>query len=240
MVTPDPIDIRAVYPVRMSSRERTDMVSRMVANLQTVERSISPVDIAAGVGWYRVARRCIGSMATVHGVTVSSMAGVVAASSARTSWYDNLRTADMVHRDRSTVGQLLPAARRPVVDIMAGVRPLVAIRGRKSRAFYRNLTGDMSAVTADIWMLRAAIGRPTAGDREYKFMERVGAYDMVSAAVIMAADMSRWPVSAGEYQSAIWHPYRSRHGRWHDVRIDMADTDAAVSVVRGWTEDDTT
>ena len=67
MVTVDPIDIRSVYPVRMSTRDRTDMVSRMVNNLRTVERSVSPADMATGVGWSRVARRVIGSMAAVHG-----------------------------------------------------------------------------------------------------------------------------------------------------------------------------
>lgn len=240
MVTVDPIDIRSVYPVRMSTRDRTDMVSRMVNNLRTVERSVSPADMATGVGWYRVARRVIGSMAAVHGVTVNTMAGVVAAASPRMSWYDNLRMADMVHRDRSTVVQLIPAARRPVVDILDGAAPLSTIRGRKTRSFYLNLIGDMHAVTGDIWMLRMAIGHPSAGDHEYRFMERSGGYDMVSTAVTVAAADSPWPVAAAEYQSALWHPYRIRHARRTDDRIDMTDTTTAMAAVRGWTEDTTT
>ena len=236
-MTVDPIDIRTVYPVRMSTRDRTVMVSRMVHNLRVMERTLTPSDVASGVGWYRVARRVIGSMAGVHGVTVSAMAGVVAAASPRMSWYDNLRTADMVHRDRSTVTRLLPAARRPVVDIMNGVRPLSTIRGSKSRSFYRNLYGDMAAATADIWMLRAAIGRPDVGDREYKFMDRVGGYSMVATAIVDAAASSPWPVATAEYQAAIWTPYRARHSRWTDDRIDMTDVVSATAAIIGQTED---
>lgn len=236
----DPIDILSVYPSRLTLDERSTIVSRMVHNIRTVERSYvtTPDDVAAGIGWYRVARRLVGAMADRHDTTTRRMAGVVAAASPRVSWYDNLRTADMVHRDRRHLDRLIPAARRPVSDIMSGVRPLDTIRGRKTRSFYRNLLGDMMSVTNDTWMLRIATGRLDIGDREYRYLERSGGYDTVSDAVTMSSRLSPWPVAPAEYQAMLWTPYRRHHGR-RDERIDMTDTDAALAAVSRW-EDTTT
>lgn len=232
----DRIDIHGEwYPVRMTATDRTRMMDRMAANLSAVVDTADPVDVAAGVGWYPLARRIIRGIARHHDdtVTVDMVTGLVAASSPRSSWPDNLRAAHRIADDPAAVRHVIPSVRSTVAAIRDGHRPLSVIRGSKSRAFHRNLSGDMAAVTVDVWMMRILAGDMDMNGRTVKALERTGAYGMAADAVRMVAHRWPWPVRPAELQAIGWHRVRSVHGIADGGRVTMTNdtTDGVRSTV---------
>lgn len=121
-------------------------------------------DIAAmddARAWYANARAAARRLAREHGTTVSVAAGVIAALSPRCPWGRNVIAADIIlgaarrGDDLPSVG--LKANARKAFAIASGAgRPLDILRGPKVRSFYRNILGDVDAVTVDVWAARAA------------------------------------------------------------------------------------
>ncbi len=108
----------------------------------------------AGESWYAQARSVARQLSRQHAVSPAVAAGVIAALSPRVTWKQNIRLADAVlglTYERGAFGHNLNKARR----ISNGERPLDVLRGPKTRAFYRALTGDESSGVIDIWMTRA-------------------------------------------------------------------------------------
>ncbi len=236
MIDRDPVDIRTrLYPVRMSTRDRTDMMDDMAGHLSDIVSVMDPATVAAGVGWYPLARRVIRGLARHHDdtVTVDMMTGLVAATSPRMSWPDNLAIAHRVATDPVAVSSVIRSVRPTVAAIRSGVNPRTAIRGSKSRSFHLNLSGDTMAVTVDRWMVRAMTGQTVMDGPTVKAIDRVGSYDMMADTVRMVADMAPWPVKPSELQAAIWIHIRSMtaSGRVHHDRLTMDDDTDPVATV---------
>lgn len=137
-----------------------------------VYRSADPETLAAGRAWYPQARRYARELAATYGTTEHRAAGVLAALSPRCVWAHNRTQAAAVLERWSTGAETPPAVglglgRARAWSIAHGSRPLDVLGGPKVRAFYRNLTGDLNAVTVDVWAMRVlGIGHnPTP--REY-------------------------------------------------------------------------
>lgn len=141
----------------------------MIRRLVRAYESATPEQVADGREWY--SRAYVEALALSVGtdLTPRQCAGVIAALSPRVTWAQNLiRAARMVDiwehcrrdleppRYRLGLGLSIDRAWR----IVSGEgRPLDVLGGKKTRAFYRNITGDRDAVTVDVWAARIAYGR---------------------------------------------------------------------------------
>ena len=170
-----------------------------------------------GSRWYADALREATGLGTRYGFTAAQAAGVVAALSPRVGWRQNLADAETVLSWAEDARDGLPVAdsrslaaecqafHANVLTAMAVVAlddPLDALNGPKQRRFYRNIMGDASAVTVDVWATRAATRGTLSGPRsraEYAAIER--AYQRASRAV---------GVAPRDFQAAVWIALRAR------------------------------
>ncbi len=147
--------------------------------LADLYRSASPTQLWAGKAWYRGAAAAtvdlVGRAAgwSLPGVRWTGpilrrerCAALIALLSPRTPWKANvqraIRCAEAYHREadpastRGLFARVKPKVRAvfdPTVDPADLFDPMTA---PKTSAFYRNLCGDLSAVTVDVWAARAA------------------------------------------------------------------------------------
>ena len=95
-------------------------------------------------------------MARIHGCTLATSAGVIAALSPRLGWTYNVLAADLVLGQAEHVPGVFRASLAKARRIAEGARPTAVLSGPKVRAFYRALMGDESAAVVDVWTARAA------------------------------------------------------------------------------------
>ena len=151
---------------------------------------------AAGRDWYPAARREVRELCAraPDGIGPVRVAAIVAALSPRAQWAVNLRWAGAI-LDAAREGLPCPAVslthcRAKAWRIAHGASPARELRGPKVRAFWRNLSGDESAVTVDTWAARAAGAEPDK-------LDRAGRYEAIAHAYRSAA------LSLGELPSAL-------------------------------------
>ena len=141
--------------------------TRIVRRLARVVRSATADQRAQGLAWYADALAVCQAIAAISGpgvatITPETVAGVFAALSPRTHVKTNIAwCAAMVHAART--GQAMPEVHTRTMRAQAwrianGEPWADVLRGPKVRAFAANLTGDMSQVTIDVWMVRAIMG----------------------------------------------------------------------------------
>lgn len=176
------------------------MADRIV---RTYEQA-SAADIAAGAGWYADGERFVDDLAMQAGCSRETAAAVVAHLSPRTTWKRNKESAAALLLTGDA-----PVALRANVDrarvAMASPDPLATLNGPKTSRFARNLLGDRSVVTVDMWAVRVAMGGRE--DAEY-LLTRAGVYDAVEHAYRCAAD--RLGVDAVAVQATTWVVVRGR------------------------------
>jgi hypothetical protein len=121
-------------------------------------------DNLEGAQWYGRARAHARRLSKDHGCTERMAAGVLAALSPRIHWSKVPELAGQVLAHAATGPvKTCPASLSGVLSgsaikawrISLGERPLDVLGGLKTRAFYRNLSGDLTPVTVDVWAARA-------------------------------------------------------------------------------------
>lgn len=157
--------------------------------------------------WYGRGRSHVRRMARDHGVTERAAAGVVAAISPRLQWSQNLQYADDILAFAAS-GIRIAKPQVPVFRqnrdkawrIALGEYPLSVLGGMKTRSFYRNLTGNLEAVTVDVWAGRAAgLTAAAISDSEYA---------IIAEAYIEAARLRG--IMPAEMQAVVWVEVRGR------------------------------
>ena len=140
--------------------------------------------------WYNEAQAYAIQMATRHNVSLEQAAGVIAAFSPRTRWAQNVLNAELF-----LSGEPVPALGNNVKMANAVVENgISALKGRKTNSFAKNIAGDMSVVTIDVWMIRAAgYNRLDANKTMYNTMENV---------IVELAES--YSVSPAQLQALIW------------------------------------
>jgi hypothetical protein len=144
-------------------RNERRRVARMVARILARWDRSTADDLAAGLEWYATARRSAARIAESAGLSVRTVAGIIAALSPRVHWRTNLVWAATLAL-ASTAGLPCPpvsfgSARDKAWRIARGADPLSVLSGPKVVRFYRNLMGDCDSVTVDVWTALAAEGR---------------------------------------------------------------------------------
>lgn len=142
-------------------------VEGMAERVSAVLSAASAAERRAGREWYATAREAARVIAAEADISVDTAAGIIAAWSPRAQWADNLSRARRCARGEHVPG--LGRSRAAAERIRAGEHPLEVLRGPKTRSFYRNIVGDPTAITVDIWAARAAgwSGRETFTAAQY-------------------------------------------------------------------------
>lgn len=172
----------------------------MVRRITRAYRASTPAHRAAGLGWYAEAWRVAGE---IWPERPDLAAGVIAALSPRCQWSTNVVWARAVVEAARRGDATPPAVHTTVMRAQAwrianGEAPLSVLAGPKVRAFWANITGDVDAVTVDIWAVRAAMGADAPKDgRVTPAQYRVTADAYRRAARILG-------VTPRECQAAVW------------------------------------
>lgn len=136
----------------MAVQLETDALKR---TLREVLDRADEADISAGQAWYGSAQRDAAELGSAHGVDATVAAGVLSALSPRTQWGRNRRLAVLAFQSSERPSGVFRTSWDKAQRIVAGEAPLDVLGGPKTRAFWANISGDLSAVTVDVWALRA-------------------------------------------------------------------------------------
>jgi len=166
----------------------------------------TPADREAGRDWYGDGEAIIADLSDRSGLSREHVAAVVSHLSPRTSWSRNVYGATMLVTTGTAptcIGANVDRARRS----LESDTPLDTFGGPKTRRFARNLLGDRTFVTVDVWAARVAFGN-SVPDPE-KALSRKGVYDAVEHAYRLAA--ARLGVDPVTVQATTW--IVARNGR---------------------------
>ncbi len=170
---------------------------------------------SSGVDWYRDASLTASGLSRSYRVSRATACGVIAALSPRMQWAVNVRAASRVLAALRSGAVAPPSVGMSRFVALAwrianGEQPLRVLQGPKVRSFYRNLMGDLSHVTVDVWALRA-LGWPgygmVRGSTGYKGLT-TSEYAKASAQYRTAAVEAG--VAPAVFQAVVWTAIRGR------------------------------
>ena len=165
---------------RVANTSTRAMVDRIVTTyLHATEQQR-----ADGAAWYGDGEAIITALSAESGYSVEHVAAVVSHLSPRTTWSRNVYGATMLVTTGTAptcIGSNVDRARKALESDV----PLDTFGGPKTRRFARNLLGDRSVVTVDVWAARVAFGSTVANPEST--LSRAGVYDAVEHAYILAA-----------------------------------------------------
>ena len=182
-----------------STRATVDRIVR------TYDRATA-ADRAAGAAWYADGESIIDDLSARTGFSREHVAAVVSHLSPRTTWSRNVYGATMLVTTGTAptcIGSNVDRARRA----LNSDAPLDTFGGPKTRRFARNLLGDRTVVTVDVWAARVAFGDRIADPESA--LSRVGVYDAVEYCYQVAA--RRLGVDPVTVQATTW--IVARNGR---------------------------
>lgn len=181
----------------MSGISSRAAIARIVATYQQA----TPEQLSSGIGWYDDALCLALELSDASGLTVDACAAVIAHLSPKCNWDLNKRAARaLVLEDRREPGVMIANYNRARVA-MSSADPIATFgpSAHKTRSFTRNILGDTSAVTVDIWAWRVALPGRTDIDTVLK---RAGVYDGLVSCYQSAA--RKLGVDARTVQAVTW------------------------------------
>jgi hypothetical protein len=186
------IDMNTTYAV---STRYVPLYITAVNNFRDRAATATLFDLQAAEQWYADAGSFAQSLPR-HDWSFATCCSVVSAFSPRVTWAQNKRKAmDYAHGiTPKGLKAHVAAADRCVVDGFNG------LRGLKTNAFARAISGDGNAVVVDVWMCRAA--------RLGKDAPNKGEYQAIAAAVRTVA--AEYSMSPAMMQAMIWIVVRGK------------------------------
>lgn len=187
-----------------------------IHRLHGLYRYSTPSERLEGRRWYAEAAQDIASIGARVGRDAEdhTVAGVAAALSPLTRWERCLLdTQALVQafedgKSPEDITVTTPGTNRDRAwRILEGEHPLEALRGAKTRAFFRNLRGDWSVPTIDSHAINAWHGRRVAGSRTYLPRE-VTTIRRVTEDYIRASVTHE--LTPAEFQAIVWVSWRRR------------------------------
>ena len=127
--------------------------ARFRRNYRAVIARAEPKHWVAAAEWYSEAQGVARDIAAANGLDVARVAAIIAAFSPRVQWSRNVVLASLFASGKPVTG--LSSSIKAAHRVTGASDPLDALTGPKVRRFGRNIAGDLSAVTVDVWMMRA-------------------------------------------------------------------------------------
>lgn len=139
----------ALAKIGLTVRTVTDRITRC-------HGKASEDDILAGKAWYGIANAVAVRMADGSDMTLDQAAAVIAQLSPRLRWSQNVESALMLAQTGELPRYVMsgPAGRARKASVAADPFATFGAKAKKTRSFARNITGDMHAVTVDVWAAR--------------------------------------------------------------------------------------
>jgi hypothetical protein len=160
----------------------------------------------AGASWYARTMQAAEDMAIVGGHTIEQCAAVIAHLSPKNQWLRNVQLSWEIVETGTASGYLQKNIDKAIAAYNSD-DPFSTFKGPKTRAFVRNCSGDSSAVTIDVWMIRA-LGI-TVNE-----LNRKGIYDALAAEFVNVAD--EIGITPATLQATIWVVAKGSDG-WANV-----------------------
>lgn len=190
-MTPDQV-LRNTYGITLRT-----LVTRIT---KTFDKA-TPADLEAGAEWYPLASELAADLALQSGRSKACCAAVIAHLSPRMKWERNVLAAHMFLVDKKalegTMERSLEAAQRALdaEGRQERMEPTFSRKAKKTSRFFRNIMGDHTVVTVDVWALRAA-------RLDDEFIDRAGVYEAIEYAYQLAA--RRKGVTPATFQATCW------------------------------------
>ncbi|MCP4487002.1 MAG: hypothetical protein GY820_06745, partial [Gammaproteobacteria bacterium] len=144
-------------------------MTQYVRNILKVYRRATPDDTANGIEWYDRAKREAETIASLYGIPVRTVVGVMAALSPNNKWLRNVKDADTMCKawvmgdclsdfKVSCYNTMKDKAWSILVDELDDDTDILTrLNGQKIRSFYSNILG-LDEVTIDGHALNIALG----------------------------------------------------------------------------------
>lgn len=186
-------------------------------NITTLYRQATAEQVAVGLSWYDEAHSLAQTLAEKHGVSVGTVAGIIAALSPMTSWGANKKLATKFLEAGGLDAGYLGIGLRKARAILEGADPetiLMGVRGQKTAAFYAGILtcGITDRVCIDRHAYDLAVNtkhtdssRPNLAGKRYN--EIADKYQR--AARILSKEYG--PVSAAQVQAVTWVTWRQKY-----------------------------
>ena len=195
-------------------------MTQYVRNILKVYRRATQDDTANGIEWYDRAKREAEDIASLYGIPVRTVVGVMAALSPNNKWVRNVKDADTMCKawaegdclsdfKVSCYNTMKEKAWSILVDELDDDNDILTrLNGQKIRSFYSNILG-LDEVTIDGHALNIALGKrygltddkTNMGKKQYREMQ---------AAYLRAAH--RVKVKPHVLQAITWTTWRREHG----------------------------
>jgi hypothetical protein len=187
----------------------------LLDNISAVYEDASEEEVQNGKQWYHVAHRFAAGLARLHDGDTGRAAGVIAALSPQVSWERNMSMATSVYREQPVIGQTginIEKAKR----IYEGEDPLEVLGGKKTRAFYTNISfpDNSGVVTIDRHAVAIALGERDINREHSNLLRRKGNYEELERAYKTAG--FRYFLKGSEIQAVTWLVWRDRHGEFFE------------------------
>jgi len=167
-----------------------DTSSLIVADYNRLANSADLSTRIEACRWYDEAKLFASDLAYIHALSIEQSAAVVAAFSPRVTWARNkfLATQFLCGEPVKCLGMSLRNAEK------AKIEGFSALKGLKTNAFARAISGDDSAVVIDTWMMQAC-GHPKQSINKTE-------YNLMAEAVREVAASHGW--QPAPMQALIW------------------------------------
>ena len=217
----------ALYNIRMKNTNTTVDETIGTANIIAVYALATSGERVEGMEWYNRANRVAATIASEHGISLETAAGVIAALSPNNRWERNIVDAENVIRAFSiggaeeaenvrvcTYGKMRTKAIQ-ILEATSIVDHASILNGRKITAFYECIIGRTDAVCIDghaysIWFGDRLTMKQVPNIGKKLYAEIVS--DYVQAARILSAAAEFGTVTAFEVQAITWCAWRRLHG----------------------------
>jgi len=216
----------ALYNIRMSNTTTTTVDETIgTANIIAVYALATSGERVEGMEWYNRANRVAATIASEHGISLETAAGVIAALSPNNRWERNIVDAENLIRAYSiggaeeaenvkvcTYGKMRTKAIQ-ILEATSIVDHASILNGRKITAFYECIIGRTDAVCIDghaysIWFGDRLTMKQVPNIGKKLYAEIVS--DYVRAARILSENGTS--VTAFEVQAITWCAWRRLHG----------------------------
>lgn len=157
-------------------------VETLTRRVLAVLSQATAADLESGARWYPAARDLAQGLAARSGRSIEQVAAVISHLSPRTSWDRNIAGAThFLATGGEKMTGIIGANHERALAALNSADPADSFGGPKTLRFYRNIIGDVDAVTVDVWALRVV------GIDDAALLNRVGVYDAIEAAYQRAA-----------------------------------------------------
>ena len=168
-------------------------------NLFRIFLTATPMQFHQGMHWYDEARATVDTMRDIDPtLSVECAASILSAFSPRCRWSTNKAKALRFAARLDVSG--LSSHRKAATE--ARSIGFCALRGMKTNAFARNIAGDLSAVTVDTWMHKAA-------GYDNRKAPTVRQYRQIADAITYLANANG--IAPAQMQAIIWIALRGNH-----------------------------